>query len=260
MLKHCLALGNGNPVGVTGYVLGGGSSITNSITGYGSDQILSARLVTASGSLIEVTPDNHPDLLYGLRGAGHFFSLVTSLTLQAYPFSLLGTSNAGTIWLGAIVFPLHRAPDVVPVMSKIMSDPQYPTAGLMMIGAPPPAKQPSLIVSARCTSSTDIAETAFAPLRDLQPIVFKGSQVPIQNVSDGRDAFYANGSYKRFGTIGLRRFDSENFLQTIEVWKELVAECPDALSTTFNFQWDSRPVKKPPFESAMSLHDTQFWQ
>ena len=59
--KSFLALGNGNVVGVTGYVLGGGSAITNSITGFGSDQIISARLVTAKGELLEVTQDLQPD-------------------------------------------------------------------------------------------------------------------------------------------------------------------------------------------------------
>ena len=243
-----------------GYVLGGGSSITNSITGYGSDQILSARLVTASGSLIDASADSHPNLLYALRGAGHFFGLVTSLTLRAYPFSALGTSSAGTIWLGAIVFPLSRAADVVPVMAKIMDDVSHPTAGLIMIAAPPPDKKPTLIISARYTGETADAESAYAPLRELQPLVFKGSQVPIQNVSDGRDAFYAKGSFKRFGTIGLRRFAPDRFLQTVSLWKELIAECPDAAMTMFNFQWDSRAVKQPAFESAMCLHDTRFWQ
>lgn len=247
-------------MGVIGYVLGGGSSIANAITGYGSDQILSARLVTASGSLIDVSPISRPDLLYAIRGAGHFFGLVTSLELRAYPFSALGTPSTGTIWSGAIIFPLARAAEVLPTMTKIMDDASHPTSGLIMIAAPPPDKKPALVISARYTGETADAEIAYSPLRDLQPIVFKGAQVPIQNISDGRDAFYAKGSFKRFGIIGLRRFDPDRFLQTVSLWEDLVAECPDAATTMFNFQWDSQPVKQPEFESAMCLHDTRFWQ
>ncbi|TGO13322.1 hypothetical protein BPAE_0750g00030 [Botrytis paeoniae] len=57
------ALGNGNTVGAIPYFLGGGCSITSSITGFGSDQIISARVITADGELINVTDDTNPDLL-----------------------------------------------------------------------------------------------------------------------------------------------------------------------------------------------------
>lgn len=253
------ALGNGNVVGVTGYVLGGGSAITNSITGFGSDQIISARLVTAKGELLEVTQDLQPDLLWALRGAGQFFGLVTQLVIKAYPVSLLGSKN-GTIWAGAFVFPLDRAKDVASVMKPLMDDSRYATSGLIMTMAPPPARKPSIVISARYTGDPAGAEEAYVPLYDLKPLVANGSQVPIQNISDGREAIGAKGDFKRFGIVGLRRFDIDSFLKTIEIWKELVAECPDATNTAFNFQWDSRPVKTPSFDSAMCLHDTRFYQ
>ena len=253
------ALGNGNVVGVTGYVLGGGSAITNSITGFGSDQIISARLITAKGELLEVNQSLQPDLLYALRGAGHFFGLVTQLVIKAYPVSLLGSKD-GTLWSGAFVFPLDRANDVATVMKVLMDDSDYATSGLIMTMAPPPARKPSIVISARYTGDPADAKKAYRPLYDLKPLVANGAQVPIQNISDGREAIGAKGDFKRFGIIGLRRFDIESFLKTIEVWKELVAKCPDAINTAFNFQWDSRPVKTPPFESAMCLHDVRFYQ
>ncbi|KAI1135516.1 hypothetical protein F5Y05DRAFT_174026 [Hypoxylon sp. FL0543] len=55
------------------------------------------------------------------------------------------------------------------------------------------------------------------------------------------------------------RFDVDRFLQVVDVWKTLVKECPDAINTAFNFQWDSRPPKTPSFDSAMSLHDIRYW-
>lgn len=254
-----LALGNGNVVGVTGFVLVGGSAITNSITGFGSDQIISARLVTAKGELVEVTQDLQPDLFWALRGAGHFFGLVTQLVIKAYPLSLLGSQN-GTIWAGAFVFPLDSAKDVAIVMKSLMDDSRHATSGLIMTMAPPPARKSSIVISERYTGDPAGAEEAYKPLYDLNPLVANGSQVPIQNISDGREAIGAKGDFKRFGIVGLRRFDIETFLKTIEVWKELVADCPDAINTAFNFQWDSKPVKTPSFDSAMCLHDTRFYQ
>ncbi|EED19165.1 conserved hypothetical protein [Talaromyces stipitatus ATCC 10500] len=75
-----IALGNGNIVGAIPYFLNGGASITTSITGFGTDQILAARLITASGELIEVNQTHNADLLWALRGSGRFFGLVIELT------------------------------------------------------------------------------------------------------------------------------------------------------------------------------------
>lgn len=86
----CTALGNGNTVGAIGYFLGGGVSIVSSVLGYGSDQIVSARMVSAEGDLIDVTQVKHPDLLWAIRGAGQFFGLITELTIQCHPLSALG--------------------------------------------------------------------------------------------------------------------------------------------------------------------------
>lgn len=145
-------------------------------------------------------------------------------------------------------------------MKKLMDDGSHTTAGLMMIQAPPPARNPALIIAARYTGNPNDAERAYKPLYDLEPMVAKGGPVPIQNTSDGREVLAVKGGFKRFGVVGLKRFDVDAFLETIDVWKSLVKECPDAINTAFNFQWDSRPPKPPGFESAMSLHDTRYWQ
>ena len=240
-------------------MLGGGSAITNSITGFGSDQIISARLVTAKGELLEVNQDLQPDLLWALRGAGQFFGLVTQLVIKAYPLTLLSADD-GTIWAGSFVFPIDRARDVAEAMKDLMDDDSYATSGLIMAIALPPARKPSVIVSARYTGDPAGAANAYKSLYDIKPLVANGSQVPIQNISDGREAIGAKGDFKHFGIVGVRGFDIDDFLKTVEVWKELITECPDAIDTAFNFQWDSRPVKTPPFDSAMCLHDIRFYQ
>ena len=134
------------------------------------------------------------------------------------------------------------------------------TSGLIMTMAPPPARKPSIVISARYTGDPATADLAYKPLYDLKPLVAHGSQVPIQNISNGREAIGAPGDFKRFGIIGLCRFDLDSFLETTQVWQSLIRQCPDAINTAFNFQWDSRPVKTPPFESAMCLHDRRFYQ
>jgi hypothetical protein len=254
-----LALGNGNTVGAIPYFLGGGASITTSITGYGSDQILEARMIDATGNIINVTEAEEPDLLYAIRGAGQFFGLVFELTIRVTPLARLGNSQ-GVIWAGSFVFPLSRAREVTNAMEILVNDSAKATAGLMMVQAPPPTRDPVLVIAARYTGDPDDAASAYKALYDLGPVVAKGGPVPIQNASDGREVLASKGGLKKFGVVGLRRLDVDGFLSTIDIWKNLIAECPDAINTSFNFQWDSRPPKPPPFESAMSLHDIRLWQ
>lgn len=234
-------------------------SITSSVTGFGSDQIISARMITAKGDLLNVTEEKHPALLWAIRGAGQFFGLITQLVVKAHPLSVLG-NDKGVIWAGSFVFPLDRAKEVLSVMKVLMDDSRYGTGGLIMVMAPPPARKPALVISARFIGNPQYSHDAYKPLYDLGPIVAAGGEIPIQNTSDSREALGVKGGFKRFATIGLRHFDEESFLKTIEVWKELITECPDAINTAFNFQWDARPVKSPDFDSAMCHHDTRYWQ
>jgi FAD/FMN-containing dehydrogenase len=246
-------------VGAIPYFLGGGASIVTSTIGYGSDQILSARFINAKGDIVDITEDKEPDLLWALRGAGQFFGLVTELVVKAHPFTKLG-NDQGHLWAGAFVFPLNRTAEVASVMEELINDSRHATAGLMMIMAPPPQQQPALVVAARYTGSPDGARTAYGPLYDLQPLVANIGPVPIQNISDGREAFNAKGDFKRFATVGLHRFDKAAFLQVVELWQGMIEECPDAITTSFNFQWDSRLPPAASFKSSNSLHDIRLWQ
>lgn len=51
------------------------------------DALLSVRMVTGTGSLISVSATSHPDLWWGMRGAGFNFGIVTSATYQVYDFT-----------------------------------------------------------------------------------------------------------------------------------------------------------------------------
>lgn len=119
---------------------------------------------------------------------------------------------------------------------------------------------PALVVAGMYTGNPDDTKEAFGSLYAFKYLTADSGPVPIQNISDGREALEAYGSFKTFGVIGLRRFNTASLVRTVDVWKRLMEECPDAVNTTFNFQWDSRPLRAPGFTSANSLHDIRFWQ
>ena len=72
--------------GVAGLSLGGGIGWFSRRHGLTCDQFVSLELVLASGEVIEVTADEHPDLLWALKGGGGNFGIVTRFTFRAYEF------------------------------------------------------------------------------------------------------------------------------------------------------------------------------
>lgn len=72
--------------GVAGLALGGGIGWFSRPYGLTCDQFVSLELVLASGEVIEVDADTHPDLFWALRGGGGNFGVVTRFTMKCYRF------------------------------------------------------------------------------------------------------------------------------------------------------------------------------
>jgi FAD/FMN-containing dehydrogenase len=71
--------------GVGGFCLGGGYGWLSTKYGLTCDNLVSADLLTASGELLHVTDDTNPELMWGLRGAGANFGVVTSFEFRLHP-------------------------------------------------------------------------------------------------------------------------------------------------------------------------------
>ncbi|KAF2653473.1 FAD-binding domain-containing protein [Lophiostoma macrostomum CBS 122681] len=71
-------------VSIIGPLMGGGHSFLQGQHGFSLDNIVSARVVLANGTLVEASNTENPDLFWALRGAGHNFGIVTSFVVKAY--------------------------------------------------------------------------------------------------------------------------------------------------------------------------------
>jgi len=89
------ALGQCPGVGAAGVTLGGGLGWLSGLYGAACDNLLSARLATADGRIRSVDAESNPDLLWGLRGAGANFGVVTDFECRLYP---IGQVTAGNIY------------------------------------------------------------------------------------------------------------------------------------------------------------------
>ncbi|KAF2850316.1 FAD binding domain-containing protein [Plenodomus tracheiphilus IPT5] len=72
------------PVGVSGLTLGGGISHFANRYGWACDNVESFETVTASGVIVNASPQTFPDLYWALRGGGNNFGVVTKFNMRTF--------------------------------------------------------------------------------------------------------------------------------------------------------------------------------
>lgn len=71
-------------VGVAGSTLGAGTGWLSRLHGNALDNLLAVDLVTVEGEQLRASPDEHPELFWGIRGAGHNLAVVTALEFRLH--------------------------------------------------------------------------------------------------------------------------------------------------------------------------------
>ncbi|RYC63463.1 hypothetical protein CHU98_g2747 [Xylaria longipes] len=84
-------------VGMMGATLGGGISPLHGLHGLIIDALISVRIVTADGKIIEASQTSNSELFWGIRGAGQNFGIVVEATYQLHPL------YRGGVWTKTIM-------------------------------------------------------------------------------------------------------------------------------------------------------------
>ena len=162
--------GRVSTTGVAGLTLGGGSGWLERKHGLACDQLVAAELVTADGELVRASADEHPELLWALRGGGGSFGVVTALELRLHP---LGPE----VWAGLALFGADRGQEVLRAFRDVMNEaPDELSLACAFVTAPdeedvPRALRgrPAVAVAGMWAGRVDDGERALAPIRALLP-------------------------------------------------------------------------------------------
>lgn len=164
--------GSSPGVGVIGYTLGGGASLTmGRAYGWASDHVTAMDVVTADGETHHVSPEQEPDLFGALLGGKSNFGVVTAMEFALFPVTRL--------YAGALFFSGEDARAVLEAYRRFTgSAPDGMSSGLAFLNFPPlptlpPFLQGKLAISVRVSYLGPPAEGAelVAPLREAAPLL-----------------------------------------------------------------------------------------
>jgi len=175
--REAQAFGLACPVGVVGHTgvagltLGGGMGRLQRRFGLTIDNLLSVDLVTADGELLHVSESEHPDLFWGMRGAGPNFGVVTSFEFRLHEVG-------PDVVQGLIAFPAARAHEIANRFREYLDtapDEESLSFAFVTATEDPPfppglAGQQVVLVGATRSGAPDDARDVLRPLRDAAPL------------------------------------------------------------------------------------------
>ncbi len=171
--EHGLATTGGrvSTTGVSGLTLGGGSGWLERQHGLACDNLISVELVTADGSQITASEDEHPDLFWALHGGGGNFGVATALTFRLHPVG-------PEVLAGLLLYEPERGRELMRLTRDFMVDaPEEFGPALAYLTIPVddelPVELHGRFVSALAlcyTGAPAEAERLIEPFRELGPI------------------------------------------------------------------------------------------
>jgi FAD/FMN-containing dehydrogenase len=157
-------------VGLPGFVLGGGFGWLQRKIGLACDNLVGADIVRADGHCARASLEDDPELLWGLRGAGWNFGVVTSMELRLHEVG-------PNVLSGLIYFPIDRFAELVQFHRAVLhAAPEELTTWLVLRLAPDHPRIPQsfhgrpvcALAFCHCGSKED-AERWASRIWDFQP-------------------------------------------------------------------------------------------
>ena len=180
--------------GVAGLTLGGGIGYLTRQYGLTIDNLISADVVLADGTIVTADAANHTDLYWALRGGGGNFGVVTSFQFRAHPVR--------TMYAGPTFWPVQQSAEVMKAYREfILAAPENVNGFFAFLTVPPSPMFPEHLhlkkvcgVMWTCTGSAAAVDTATRPMRSVgKPLLDHQAEMPLPAVNSLFDGLYPAG-------------------------------------------------------------------
>jgi FAD/FMN-containing dehydrogenase len=221
---HGLAVTGGviSTTGIAGLTLGGGIGWLMPTYGMATDNLLSARIVTADGRTLTASEQENADLFWGLRGAGANFGVVSSFEYRLHE---VGPTVIG----GLVAHPFDAAADVLRFYREFTAGAPEELMTFAGVGHAPDGSGAKLALVVACHIGTpEQAEADLRPLREFgSPVMVELGPLPYTVINSLLDGGYPTGSLNYWKSGFLSGLTDE----AIDELLARFAVCPSPMST-----------------------------
>jgi FAD/FMN-containing dehydrogenase len=203
--------------GVPGFTLGSGSGWLERKHGFAADNLISVDIVTADGEVVTATEDENAELLWGLRGGGGNFGVVTEMEFQLH--------DVGPIVYGGLAaFDPKQSHEVIRMWRDLSDDaPEALGWAVASITAPPAPFVPLewqgrrvIAIAGQFAGDLEEAERLLKPMRALKPIVDLWQPMPylaVQGLLDPGNPYGARSYWRAYNVGGLDESAIDTFIE-----------------------------------------------
>ena len=197
--------------GIAGLTLGGGIGWLRRKYGLSCDNLLAADVVTADGGLVRAGETENADLLWGLRGGGGNFGIVTAFEYRLH-------AVGPTVAFAGTMYPAEEAAALLPRWRDFMdAAPDEISSHALFWTVPAGAAFPPalhgravVIVVALYSGDWQTGERHLKPLRTLgTPLLDMSRPRPYVEVQTLFDAFFPPGWFYYWKSLRLARLDAD---------------------------------------------------
>jgi FAD/FMN-containing dehydrogenase len=255
--EHGMATPSGflSSTGVGGLTLGGGIGYLTRRFGLTIDNLLSAQVVLADGSVVTTSSQEEPDLFWALRGGGGNFGVVTS-----FRFSCHEIGEHGTIIGGPVLYDIADTAEVMRWYRELL--PALPEElsgwiGLITIPPAPPFPEElwgrkSCVIVWCYTGAHARADAILAPIREFgSPLMVGLGEMPFSVLQRAFDALYPAGLQWYWRADFFKEISD----RAIDVHVKYGAELPTGHSTMHLYPIDGAAARVPDDATAFAYRD-----
>jgi FAD/FMN-containing dehydrogenase len=248
---HGLATTGGvvGTTGIAGLTLGGGLGWLMPKYGLALDNLVSAEMVMADGSVRRASAADDSDLFWAIRGGGGNFGIVASLEYELHPVgpTVMGGLVAHPLPKGRDTLRFYRdtcaaAPDEVMLVAGLLTAPDG--SGHKIVG----------MVACHCGSLAE-GERAVAPIKAFGPPAMD-AMGPLSYCAQNSllDAAFPRGALNYWKS----QFLTDLSDGAIEVLVDRLAACPSPMSQIVIEHFHGRASRVPVAETACTMRVTGF--